>query len=177
MAMKKIIFYIGADNVDRMVDRVAVINIVGSVWDAYTLVPTVGVWKGEQENSLMVIVWSDKEEWTSVVVARRLCIVLKQESVGLEFDGDFRLVSAPIHLMEAKKKERCVDGHRHPSVAIIECVENRIEAGLLRWWLHCRMRDGTYRLFADIDEESYRQLCEEEAEYELMSLGIEPEWL
>ena len=83
------------------------------------------------------------------------------------------MVSAPIQVAEAQKKKHPY----YPGVAVIECVENRVIDGHLRWRLHCRLRDDTYRLFIDVDEEAYRRLCEEEAEFELMGLGVEPEWL
>lgn len=178
--MKKIVLYIGADNVDKMVNKEAIIEELSRVWSSFTLVPTIGVFKGERENSIMAIIWTG-----TIIVdlhslhefTKRLCRTLKQECIGVEFNGTFALVGSDGVQDRTQKEEHYVAGFRHPGVAVIECVENRIEAGCLRWWLHCRMRDGTYRLFADIDEESYRQLCEEAAEYELMGLGIEPEWL
>jgi len=60
---------------------------------------------------------------------------------------------------------------KHSVVAIIEAAENRIIDGRVQWWLHCRMRDGGYRLFSNVSDETYRRLCEEEAEYELLCLG------
>jgi len=67
------------------------------------------------------------------------------------------------------------DGWPSFTVAVIECVENRIIDGKLRWWLHCRMRDGSYHLFNDVSDSTYNQLCKEEAEYELLRLGAEVE--
>jgi len=178
--MKKITFYIGANNVDKMVDKKKVIEVLSDVengWPSFTLIPTIGVFEGVREESIMAVIWTETHNtWRSLRhVASRLCRVLEQQCVGVEFDGDFLLVNTmwPSKPIKQKAVETLKPHANH--VAVIECVENRIIDGKLRWWLHCRMRDGSYHLFNDVSDSTYNQLCKEEAEYELLCLGAEVE--
>jgi len=169
--MKKITLYIGADNIDKMVDKEKVIEVLSNVWPSFTLVSTIGVFEGVREESIMAVIWTETHNtWKSLRrIASKLCHVLKQQCIGVDFDGDFLLINA----YETKAIETLKS---HASyVAVIECVENRIIDGKLHWWLHCRMRDGSYHLFNDVSDSTYNQLCKEEAEYELLRLGAEVE--
>jgi len=164
--VKKVTFYIGANNVDKMVDRTQIIKVLRLYWDSFTLVPSIGVWNGEQEESCMVIVWANTNKHKADRIARHLCIMLEQKFVGVEFDGEFQLVYAP-QFHDSKLSPQ----KRGDKVAVLECVENRLIDGHLERWLHCRMRDGSYYCFPNACDEVYNFVCEEEAEYRSLCLS------
>lgn len=86
--MRKAIFYVGADNTTKRLNREKIESIVASFFDGFSASEIVGYWKGTKENTLKVEVVTESEDSTIHTVAQALRDGLNQESVMVEIESN-----------------------------------------------------------------------------------------
>lgn len=75
-------FFIGANNDTKRVETEKVVSVLSARFDAFTVSPSSGYWKGTPEESVVVEVASEIDhDWKAI--AKELATTLKQEAVGL----------------------------------------------------------------------------------------------
>jgi len=91
--MKQATFYIGADNETGKVDKAKIVELVSIYFAGSTIIPATGIWRGEVEESVVLIVGHDNTDDFLRVFARTLCEELGQYSVGLSDGTNFELIT------------------------------------------------------------------------------------
>lgn len=87
--MDKATLYIGANNDTGGVEVDKIINIISEYHDGFTIVPTVGVWEGKREDSVMVIIYDERLEAQDIKdMVEWLIMDLGQEAVFLEVESN-----------------------------------------------------------------------------------------
>ena len=82
--MKKVRFYIGANNDTKKLERDKIEATLNKHYDGYTAYEVVGYWHGDRETTLLVELISDEADAVHVKVAKELKTVCEQESVLIE---------------------------------------------------------------------------------------------
>ena len=57
--MRRVTLHLGADNATGRIDRERVAEVVASYWGGATILWGTGVWQGGQEESAMILVYTD----------------------------------------------------------------------------------------------------------------------
>lgn len=92
--MYKAIYFVGADNTTKKLDRTAIANTFASHFEGFTISDAVGYWKGEQEPSARIEVLTDEPAQKLQEIARTLCTLLSQEAVLLEIErNEYEFIS------------------------------------------------------------------------------------
>lgn len=91
--MRKIILYIGADNVTGDSKETEIAETLSKDFDGFTLVPCVGYYKGKKEYSTMAIFFTDYRGIQLRDMVRDLCTALGQDCILVEDRGDVYLVN------------------------------------------------------------------------------------
>ena len=83
--MKKINFYIGANNTTHKVEEEKALDILASVYEGMSVTDTMGYWRGAQEKSILVSIMAESVDLTIVKsVCKRLNTALDQDAVMVE---------------------------------------------------------------------------------------------
>lgn len=90
--MKQTTFYIGADMTGE-IDQKKITELISEHFTGGTIIPATGIWEGQTENSVMVIVGHDVSDGYLQRFCLLLCDELKQDAVGLSDGQSFRLVT------------------------------------------------------------------------------------
>jgi len=82
--------YVGLSKKDHpeKINRAQVISTVAKHFDSFTVHDAQGFYKGDQEKTLVfTIAHNSNSDITAI--AHQLCILLKQDAIGLEFDNSY----------------------------------------------------------------------------------------
>lgn len=83
--MKKIVFYIGANNQTKIVEKDKALGILSRHYEGMSITEIEGVWNGEGEKSIMVSIISEAVDYTLVkAVCRELNRELDQQAIMVE---------------------------------------------------------------------------------------------
>ena len=83
--MKKINFYIGANNTTKIVEKDKAKKIVSEYYEGMSIMEIEGVWKSENENSIIIFVMCEKVDYTLVkTVCKKLNTELDQQAIMVE---------------------------------------------------------------------------------------------
>jgi len=83
--MKKINFYIGANNKTHKVEGSKALKVLAGVYDGMNVSELIGYWKGEKEKSLLVSIVAEKADYTQIKqVCKKLNSVLDQQAIMVE---------------------------------------------------------------------------------------------
>ena len=83
--MKKINLYIGSNNKTKLLEKEKALTILTKYYEGMNISELVGVWKGEEEKSLLVMVVCEKVDYTLLKNAcRELNSKLDQQAIMVE---------------------------------------------------------------------------------------------
>lgn len=88
--------YIGANNKTHLLSDIEVekiVYIVSDYFDSFTYLRAKGVYQRQEEDTLIVTIATKSEEDITPLV-QRLCVEMKQESVGLEHNNSYKRLFA-----------------------------------------------------------------------------------
>lgn len=74
--------YIGSNNRTKKLETRKVRSVMASRHDGFTLYPVTGYWKGQRENSLIVLVEDDETKVMATIAI--LKSALEQEAIGFQ---------------------------------------------------------------------------------------------
>ena len=84
MLTQKYVLYVGADNETREVDTDSINAYLSNFLDGYTLSHSIGLWKGETEESVIVTILTDQPLEAMREITSDLRKLLKQTSIFME---------------------------------------------------------------------------------------------
>ena len=90
--MTKYTLYIGANNQTKVVEKDKLVSCISDMFDGFTMVDSVGYWKGAREESVVVTIFTEADRVVLVDLCVSLCTVLKQDCILLEVDGKGELI-------------------------------------------------------------------------------------
>ena len=77
--------YIGSNNETGQVDQEIIIRWLTNAFDDFTVIPSIGYYKGKPEASMVVTIFTDqKDRFFMIEFIKGLAVVLKQESIGMQ---------------------------------------------------------------------------------------------
>jgi hypothetical protein len=82
--MKKAIFYIGANNSTKELEKGKIEATLNAHFSGYSASEIVGYWQGSKERTLMVQVVTEDGDAKLSSICKELCKVLEQDAVMLE---------------------------------------------------------------------------------------------
>jgi len=82
--MKKVYYYVGANNITKTLESDKIIKTISEHFDGFTAFEVVGFWKGSQEKTLKIEVITDLIDSKLAGIARELKEKLEQDSVLME---------------------------------------------------------------------------------------------
>ena len=83
--MKKINFYIGANNTTKIVERDKALAILSSYYEGMNVTEIIGYWQGEKEDSILVSIVTETVDFTLVkTVCKKLNAELDQQAIMVE---------------------------------------------------------------------------------------------
>lgn len=82
--MNQFNLYIGADNKTGQVDKDKIVSYLTHVFDGFSIMDSIGLWKGTKESSVVVTIFTDKNRWFMVEFIKGLCSVLKQDCIIMQ---------------------------------------------------------------------------------------------
>ncbi len=83
--MKKINFYIGANNTTKQVEKGKAKKIVSQYYEGMSVMDIEGVWKSEDENSIIIFVMCETVDFSLVkTVCKKLNKELDQQAIMVE---------------------------------------------------------------------------------------------
>lgn len=83
--MKKINFYIGANNTTKIVEKERALAILAEHYEGMSVSEIMGYWRGEREQSILVSIMAEKVDLTLVKsVCKRLNSELDQQAIMVE---------------------------------------------------------------------------------------------
>jgi len=92
--MKQATFYIGADNVDRMVDKAKIVELVSRHFAGGTIIPATGIWRGKVEEAVVLVIGHNDDDGHYIrMFAQILCRELHQDAIGLSDGVNFKLIT------------------------------------------------------------------------------------
>lgn len=92
--MYKYQLYIGANNITKEVDHVALTTTLNQYYKGYTVSDTIGYWEGSKEDSCIVTIFHTiRDDVEFNMVAKELCGVLSQNAILVGYpDGTGELI-------------------------------------------------------------------------------------
>lgn len=83
--MKKINFYIGANNSTKQVEKDKALSILSSHYEGMNVTEIVGYWRGEREESILVSIVCETVDFTLIKTAcKQLNTDLDQQAIMVE---------------------------------------------------------------------------------------------
>lgn len=83
--MKKIQFYIGANNTTKQLEKDKALSILSGYYEGMNVTEIVGYWRGEKEDSLLVSVVMESVDYTMIkTVCKELNSKLDQQAIMVE---------------------------------------------------------------------------------------------
>lgn len=83
--MKKINFFIGANNTTKKVEQEKALTILASYYEGMNVTEVVGYWRGEREDSILVSIVCETVDFTLIKkVCKKLNTELDQQAIMVE---------------------------------------------------------------------------------------------
>lgn len=84
--------YIGSNNTTKKLETEKAKTVINRFFEGYTITKANGLWKGETEKSLVVDIETNNK-MAIKLLAKRLCLELQQQVVGVAKIGKMSFVS------------------------------------------------------------------------------------
>lgn len=73
-------------------NREALLALIDSHYDGYTVIPTIGAWRGQREQSLIIELF-ETTRLEAITLARSICLLNDQETVAVVTGDDVQYVT------------------------------------------------------------------------------------
>jgi len=83
--MKKINFYIGANNTTKIVEQEKALTILSEHYEGMNVTEILGYWRGQKEDSILVSIVCETVDYTLIkTVCKKLNTALDQQAIMVE---------------------------------------------------------------------------------------------